>query len=599
MKKSFNFLAIFAAILIFTTLASATTNTFLHYSEYPSQTSYTLENGKSILVSTIAYSHGEEFSAQKLEIVETNFALFKEYSPGIWYDDSEYQYKRNFEIKTSYLDLEPGTYTIRFTAISKSGNSDSSELKLTIKEKPDTTNPIVEIKNPINKKTYEDFPQEGSFIAYDENLEYCEFKINEASYQTISCESSVKQTLTLKNLIEGENTFSVRAYDKSGNVGYDKVTFKVEKQINVDDKNPIVKIISPENNFEYNEKISTAKFTVEEENLQLCWFKLNNLDSELIECDTNIENIINNLKTKEGRNVLTVYARDYSQNIGSDTVEFTIDYGYIDDKNPIVEIIEPIDNKTYNETIDLFKFTVEDDFLYKCWYEFNGVQKTISSCKLSEINTESINSKLGENNLIVYAQDNAGNIGSDEITFFIEKETPGTDLELIIITPEENGKYEERVTFKTKTNLESIVKYSLDEKDYVEMQSADFLTHLSNRLYLEEGWHEVTFCATSGTQEVCKTVDFKIYEEDDDDDDDENEPCCDGNDDKVYGDKELPEKKVNKPIDLGDDEIIILRITFGEKIFWGIVTFLTLLICVTILAYAVERQRQKSRRIKY
>lgn len=589
MKKAFNILTIFVGLLFFASLASATTNTFLHYSEHPSQTSYTLENGKSILVSAIAYSHGEEFYQQKLEIIETNSILFKEYSTGTYFDDSEYEYKRNFKIETGNLNLKEGTYTIRFTAISKSGRLDFSELKLTIKEKADTKNPIVEIKNPMDQKIYEDFPKEGSFIAYDENLDYCEFKINSNSYQKISCESSVEEIILLKDLKEGENTLSVIAYDKSNNKGYDEVTFKIKEQTNVDDKKPIVKMTSPQDNSEFDEKITTAKFIVEEENLQLCWYKLNNLDAEFIECTSGIEETINNLKTKEGKNTLTVYARDYSQNVGSDTVQFTIDYGYMDEEDPIVEIIEPLDNKTYNEDVNYFKFTVKDEYLYKCWYEFNGVQKTLDSCKLYEINTEEINSKLGKNKLKVYAEDNAGNIGSDEITFYIKKDTPTNNLTLTVLSPQQNEKYEERITFKAETNLESIVKYSLDGNDYVEMKSNHLFYHISNRLYLEEGWHEVTFCAESGSEKVCKTIDFKIYKEK------KKKKKSHEKENIIYGDPELTKEKPNKPIHLGEDEIAILKITFGEKIFWGIVTFLVLLICVTILAYAVEKEKQNKK----
>lgn len=589
MKKIFNIVTILATLLIFTTLASATTNTFLHYSEYPSQTSYTLENGESVLISAIAYSHGEEFYSQKLEIIETKSILFKEYSTGQYFDDSEYEYKRNFNIETGNLNLKEGTYTIRFSAISKSGKLDFSELKLIIKEKADTKNPIVEIKTPIDKKTYENFPTEGSFMAYDENLDYCEYKINSEPYQKVSCESSLKKIVSLTNLNEGENTFSVKAYDKSKNFGYDKITFKVEEKINVDDKNPIVKITSPKDNSVFDTKVTTAKFIIEEENLQLCWYKLNNLDAEFVECTSNIEETINNLKTKEGLNTLTVYARDYSQNVGSDTIKFTIDYGYLDDINPIVTIINPIDNKTYKEDIELFKFTVEDEFLYNCWYNLNGQEKTISNCNLSSINTVQINSNLGKNKLKVYAQDNAGNIGSDEITFFIENEIPSPDLDLTIISPEENGKYEEKITFKAKTNLESVVRYSLDGNDYVEMKSNDLFNHFSNRLYPEEGWHKVTFCAKSDEKTICKTIDFKIYEEK------KKKKNSSKTEKTIYGDPKPTKEIPNKPISLGEDEIVILKITFGEKIFWGIITFLTLLICVTILAYAVEKEKQNKK----
>lgn len=116
----------------------------------------------------------------------------------------------------------------------------------------------------------------------------------------------------------------------------------------------------------------------------------------------------------------------------------TIGFAY-DTTAPEVSISYP-ENESYVEPITSLNFTATDlNFPSSCWYSLNGGATNVStSC--SE-NITGISSSEGSNHWIVWSNDSAGNIGSDDIYF-----STGIPPELTIHYPENETTYFEVIT---------------------------------------------------------------------------------------------------------------------------------------------------------
>lgn len=90
---------------------------------------------------------------------------------------------------------------------------------------------------------------------------------------------------------------------------------------------------------------------------------------------------------------------------------------------PDVKIIYP-SNVTYNYSISSINYSVSDKIKTdKCWYSFDS-GKTNSSFLDAGMNFSNVNISLGWNNLIVYCNDSSGNIGFNDVSFFINITKP-------------------------------------------------------------------------------------------------------------------------------------------------------------------------------
>jgi hypothetical protein len=487
-----------------------------------------------------------------------------------------------------------GWNTLKVYAEDTYGNTGSDYVNFNVDIKDtDEDAPIVDIRFPTNDRIYTDYVNDFEFKAQDENLYTCWYELNGQDKVVTSCDNDVYEQVAISTR-KGLNTLTVWASDTFGNIGSDAVLFTVS----IDDKAPVVDILTPEAKL-YTSKISDAIFTVEDDNLQVCWYKLNSRDSEQIDCDVNVVNEIHDLFTVEGMNTLTVWARDMYNNVGSDTVVFEMDYGYHDTDAPVVEILYP-KNETYDEVLE-FRFTVEDKFLDRCWYVLNGVRSRVVDCSTGLNIVSNPNVKQGQNTLTVYAEDLAENIGSDSVVFTIREDVdPNEPPVITVITPQNNGKYEDYIRFDVKVNEEADVVYSLDGAAFVAMDEVSNLRFNYDKLSPNLGWHKVEFCATDiEGLESCKTARFKMIEDDDKDDDCKSCNKIDWDSwyeelDQFYADKKAADDaKRRNAIHLTDDIIeTIIEITFGEKVYYGVVAYvIALIILVSMLLFFVERKK--------
>ncbi|NCN86312.1 hypothetical protein GW932_00615 [archaeon] len=566
----FGFLFLF---LVSFTCAGDTVNTFLHYEDFSTQSSLTVTQGESVDILSVAYSHDGQFASEKLELVNVK-TLFSETKSGTYVTTNTYTYNKKYVLSTTNLNSE--NYQIRLTVTNLKGEKESSYLTLKVLEKIDTV-PVVEIISPTNAQVIEQTPFTGSFSVTDDNLNVCTYKLNSDSVKPIPC--SVGLNYINLNLVEGINNLVIYAYDYDGNVGEDSVNFVYQKPIT---QTPIVEIVSPQNG-SYNHTFDEFSFNVNDDNLGICYYRLNGGSIKIVPCSVGITNVVSDVNFVWGENTLTVYAKDLDENIGEDTINFYSDNNYESD-SPIVNIIYPLNGSTYSN-ISGFTFTVYDENLDSCSYEINGVSTSISNCQ-NGLNTISESITVdGNYELIVHAVDQFGNIGEDSVEFIINSSYV-VDLPPIItvITPKNNGKYHNEITFEVSVNENSTVVYSLDGNSNVTMNESGSLHFFSDELDLDLGDHDVTFCATDfGGNTACKTVSFEIVKK--------KKPCSSTT--KVLDDEIEDYQNVdNRPIYLGEDEVVRIEISFGEKIFYGFVTILVLLIGIVMLLYAVEIKRR-------
>jgi hypothetical protein len=586
---------IFSISPILASAESDVVNTFLHFTDSPRETTKTITEGDSIEITVTAYGNYGELSVQNLEIVGTK-NLFTTYLTGKWQSDNTFYYTRTFAINTDSLKIPNGEYTIAFTVVDENNEWETSELTLIIIEKQDTTKPTISIQYPENEKIYNDHVNSFKFIAKDENLDTCHYLLNNNQKAQTSCQDNIQKGISIST-IEGQNTLTVWAKDKYGNEAEKTITFSVSIKKPIDDVSPVVEIISPEEKL-YKTKVKSATFKVVDDNLEMCWYKLNSRNIEFTSCELGILNEIQNLFTIEGQNTLTVWAKDKYGNTGSDNIIFEMDYGYKDNNPPIVNILNP-ENITYEEMIDNFKFRVEDEFLYSCWYSLNGIESEIQNCKegLNIIEDPSIN--YGKNELIIYAMDSAINIGHDSVTFTIKEIKENEAPKIKIITPENNGKYKGDIIFEVHINEDVKVVYYLDDENSVTMKETSDLKFFSDELTLEKGEHKVKFCATDlGGLTSCKTVSFEIL----DDKDDKDCNSCKDKDwdtsyeeiDEFYKDKkELEDEKRRNVIKLDQEQPNReINKKFTEEIYYYIIASILVLIIIVLILLIILKVRE-------
>lgn len=190
----------------------------------------------------------------------------------------------------------------------------------------------------------------------------------------------------------------------------------------------------------------------------------------------------------------------------------------IDTLSPSVLIVYPVDSQFYGINISVLDYTLSDENLNQCWYSIDG--GIINSSKVSGgINFTGVMSIEGNNDWQVWCDDDAGNIGSDEV-FFI-KDTIYPDISFVPIT-ENNGSVltsrnniQINVTSSDANNVSNVTIYFFNETSLIYMIFNDTsddvfvnFTGLDNGLYFfnATACDIVNNCNSTLTNEVLINV---------------------------------------------------------------------------------------------
>lgn len=203
----------------------------------------------------------------------------------------------------------------------------------------------------------------------------------------------------------GNHILFVWANDTTGNIGEQNVSFTV-----VDITSPVITITSPIEANNYNINYTDLNWSVDD--AESCWYSL---DSGT---NTSISTNITLTGLSEGSHNLRVYCNDSFNNIGEDLVNWNVDT-----LNPSVNIVYPT-NTTYTYDVTNLNYTaINGGALESCWYSIDG-GVTNSSPQSCGTNWTGVSSSEGANTWIVWANDSAGNEGSDSVTFYKDSIDP-------------------------------------------------------------------------------------------------------------------------------------------------------------------------------
>ena len=277
---------------------------------------------------------------------------------------------------------------------------------------------------------------------------------------------------------------------------------------------PRINMINPVNLIIYETSITSMTFNVYDENLHSCWYSLNGGANISTSCSNGI-NAVTGLSSFEGINIWEVYAKDLYGNINSDKVTFTVNLdNKIDTTSPVIEIITPINGTVYSSHITSMSFNVYDESLHSCWYSLNGEPNVSVSCSNGLNTINSITSAEGINVWRVYAKDNSGNLGVDKRIFIVNTSgiTINHPIDLIIINPKSGEELYSPLFFKTFSENATSITYSLDGNANIFMTENSNNIFISGSLKMDEGNHNVLFCAYSPFNSTCTSISFKIIE---------------------------------------------------------------------------------------
>jgi len=224
-----------------------------------------------------------------------------------------------------------------------------------------------------------------------EDLDVCKLELNGANQTLASCAN------TTFSAAQGSNSIALWANDTAGNWNRSATIY-----FSVDTTPPTLIITSPLNRT-YNTTNLTITFN--SNGYDKSWYKLNGGSNVLF-------NNGSTFLANEGSNTLVVYVNDSAGNVNFASVSFSVDT-----IAPTLTILSP-QNITYNSTnITLQVLSTEQNNIDKWWYVLNN------GGKIYFVPNTTILGVQGLNNLTVFANDSAGNVGVSAVSFSVSNQT--------------------------------------------------------------------------------------------------------------------------------------------------------------------------------
>ena len=144
-----------------------------------------------------------------------------------------------------------------------------------------------------------------------------------------------------------------------------------------------------------------------------------------------------------------------------------------DTTDPVVKILTPTNGGVYTANQTQLVSSITEDHLSQCWYNLGGANVYFSCVNGTNV-INSISSKQGVNTWKVYAKDDAGNMGSDTVTFTVQNPADTTPPTLSISDPANGATYTAQrtsLTFNTYDDNLKSCSYSLDGSNFIVFSS--------------------------------------------------------------------------------------------------------------------------------
>ena len=294
------------------------------------------------------------------------------------------------------ITAREGSNTVVVSAEDTVGNVGSATVSFNV----DATVPKVTITSPSEGVTYA-ATEIALDVSADETISKWTYSLNGADPVSFTPNTKIAAR-------EGPNTLVVSAEDTAGNIGSSTVSFLVDATA------PTVTIISPSEGVTY----ATAEIVLDataDETIAKWTYSLNGADPVSFTPNATIT-------AQEGSNTLVVFAEDLVGNIGSATVSFILDT-----TPPEITIISPEQGVTYETTTVDLEYIINEPTRWVNYTLDGAGNITISG------NTTLEKLSNGPHNLTLYAEDLAGNIGSNTVDFGVYAIAP--TISNITITP--------------------------------------------------------------------------------------------------------------------------------------------------------------------
>ena len=385
-------------------------STWFYFESDTSASSMTLTQGQTTNLLLTATSHNNvPVSLEKLEAIQgSNIYLIEHWDEsGTKQSETSYLFNKVYTLDSGTLN--PGTYTLRFSATTNTG-VEYSELTLIVNSQSstpkDTTPPVVTISTPTDGATYTSHRTTFSFsISDDSDVVSCWYSLGHQGVP-FSCSKAFSATIGTVSSEEGTNTWTVYAQDKYGNLGSDSVTFTVDTSSAViDNVDPTITILGDnpltmQVGTEYVEYGATALDNVD-----------GNLTSEIV--------ITNNVNPS----VVGDYTVEYSvEDSSGNTATETRTVYVVEDAIPFtITVIRPEDGEDYDDGGIVFEVELNREGSVE--YSLDGADRdSMTETSSGSLVFVSDELDLDEDDYTVtfYAEDEFGNTDQITVNFEIE-----------------------------------------------------------------------------------------------------------------------------------------------------------------------------------
>jgi len=307
----------------------------------------------------------------------------------------------------------------------------------------DATNPLISVTSFTNDTYTNNTGLNINYTVSDTYLDSCWYSND--SYLSNTTLSPCQTNITSVIWSEGQHNLTIWVNDSAGNVNNSVMRFTI------DTINPTISIDSPSNESTSTDSGLNVTYSAADINLASCWYSN---DSYL--SNTTLASCVNitSVTWSEGQHNVTIWNNDSAGHLNNSAVTFSID-----SINPIINIDTPSNNTYTNNTGLNINYTVTDTNLESCWYSNDSMLSNISFSTCGD-NITSLTWSEGQHNLIIWANDSYGNLGTSTLTFTIDLVSPVLEY----LSPTFNN-----ATTTSNTSVEinvSITEANLDEVKY-------------------------------------------------------------------------------------------------------------------------------------
>ncbi|MFP4608333.1 MAG: Ig-like domain-containing protein, partial [Candidatus Aenigmatarchaeota archaeon] len=310
----------------------------------------------------------------------------------------------------TFSNLAEGEHTAEVRGWDNAGNNRIENVNFTV----DKTPPDIEITSPTESEIVNESDITAEWTGSDNisGIDYYEVRIDNGSWIAVGNDTSY----TFMNILDGNHTIEVEAWDTAGNNATDMVNFTVDTSL------PGVNITEPQEDelFDVDEVI--VKWNGSDEITEVDYYEVRLDGGNWTYVGANTNHTFSNLSSDEHLVEVKVY--DLAGNHDDDSVNFTVDTA-----PPEINITQPEEGEMINEDSVTIQWTGDG---YPSGIDYYEVRRNNGSWSNVGTDTQYAYSNMGEGVHVVdvRATDNAGNSAIETVNFTIDTVPPDIQIDM-------------------------------------------------------------------------------------------------------------------------------------------------------------------------